>query len=475
MTQTPPHGGQFGPSGTDNFFTGLRRIDLRRSDDSWLGGVCSGLAERLGVDALVIRALFVVLSLGMGLGVVLYLLSWLVIPNRHEETHIESALRDGKAESVVLLVAAVLSVFGSFGWFGGGWWDGGFAGWGVISLVILGLGVWWLWTEWTKREQPGFYGQRAQQFAQSAAPGESGSAAGHAPPPYAATSAGTSAAPGHPGGNEGWSHSDSSGGTGGATAWTPSGAASTTDPTHVGVTTTDPALGHGGWGGPPRAARPAAPKPPPAPRRPGRRSAGVAGTLLGTGLALSAGGGLAWAASEYNWSVNPWLVGLAGALGALGLVILLLGLVGRTSGFPGFLAICALVLTVVALPIGNYFVPSGRVGDVTWTPDATIDNQGPFRLGAGTGILDLRDVDPQDFPDPILASVALGNLTILVPDDLTVRIEAGTGAGSVDVNDGRSMDGIGVDEVIVVGDGPIDLEVEANVGLGQVLVEGDGQ
>lgn len=428
MTQTPPggqYGGQPGPRGSDTFFLGLRRIDMRRSGDSWIGGVCSGLAERLGIDPIVVRALFVVLSLGMGLGVLLYLAGWLLIPDRQEETHLERALRDGEAGSVVLLVFAVLSLFGSFGWWGNGWGPGGF--WTVITLVLLALGAWWLWTEWSRREQPGYYANRATVGDASVAGGGQTT-----PPPYA-----------------------------GATAWTPP----QDESGQFGGQ-------HGGQhGGPaPRAPRP--PKPPKAPARPRRRSAGIAGTLLGTGLALAAGGGLAWAATEYDWSVSPLVVGLIGALAALGLVILLLGILGRTSGFPGFLAVCALLLTMVAVPIGHHFVPSGRIGDVTWEPDATVGRDGPFRLGAGTGVLDLRGVDPAEFPDPIVASVSFGNLTVVVPDDLTVRIEAGAGMGTVDL-DGRDVGGVGVDEVIQVGDGPIDLEVEANVGFGQVLVEGD--
>ena len=138
----------------------------------------------------------------------------------------------------------------------------------------------------------------------------------------------------------------------------------------------------------------------------------------------------------------------------------------------GFLAVCALFLTMVAVPVGHNFVPSGRMGDVTWRPDASIGDTGPFRLGAGTGTLDLRDVDPADFTEPIVASVSFGNLTVVVPDDLTVRIEAGAGMGTVNKN-GQDVGGVGVDEVVVVGDGPIDMDVEANVGFGQVLVEGN--
>ncbi|MCK0110625.1 PspC domain-containing protein [Ornithinimicrobium sp. F0845] len=493
MTQTPPggqYGGQPGPRSADNFFVGLRRIDMRRSGDSWFGGVCSGLAERLGIDPIVVRALFVVLSLGLGAGVLLYLAGWLLIPDRDETTHIEQALRNGEVGSVILLVFTVLSVFGTFGWWGNDWWFGGL--WTVISLTLLALGGWWLWTEWSRREQPGFYSNRAAQSGASQAgpaqsgpvqpdPAQSGSAqpwgspsgttqawssqawsSQHPAPPYAGQdTASVSTTQDRP--EDALGSTAPIAGSSGATAWSP------TEPS-VGQS-----LGQSGdhQGGGPTPATPRPPKPPKAPRRPSRRSAGVAGTLLGTGLALAAGGGLAWAATEYDWPVDPVVIGLTGALAALGLVILLLGLLGRTSGFPGFLAVCALILTMVAVPVGHNFVPSGRMGDVTWRPDASIGDDGPFRLGAGTGTLDLRGVDPGDFPDPIVASVSFGNLTVVVPDDLTVRIEAGAGMGAVNKN-GQDVGGIGVDEVIVVGDGPVDVEVEANVGFGQVLVEERG-
>src|SRR5215213_4550075 len=54
---------------------------LRRDPATGLiGGVCSGLALRLGVDALVLRVVFVVMASAGGAGVGLYLLAWVFIP-----------------------------------------------------------------------------------------------------------------------------------------------------------------------------------------------------------------------------------------------------------------------------------------------------------------------------------------------------------------------------------------------------------
>jgi phage shock protein PspC (stress-responsive transcriptional regulator) len=54
---------------------------LRRSaSDRWLGGVCGGLAQSLGVAAWVLRLGFVLLLLCAGTGVLLYLLLWIFLP-----------------------------------------------------------------------------------------------------------------------------------------------------------------------------------------------------------------------------------------------------------------------------------------------------------------------------------------------------------------------------------------------------------
>jgi phage shock protein C len=55
---------------------------LRRGSDRILGGVCSGLAAYFGVDALLVRIVFVLLALippGIGIGVILYLVLWFLM------------------------------------------------------------------------------------------------------------------------------------------------------------------------------------------------------------------------------------------------------------------------------------------------------------------------------------------------------------------------------------------------------------
>lgn len=55
-----------------------------RGSDRILGGVCSGLAEGLHLDPLWIRILFVLLIFVQGVGVFVYVVLWLVMPERTE-------------------------------------------------------------------------------------------------------------------------------------------------------------------------------------------------------------------------------------------------------------------------------------------------------------------------------------------------------------------------------------------------------
>ena len=63
--------------------TGSRRLTRSRTDRMF-AGVCGGLAEYLGVDSTVVRVLWAILTIIPGailLGVVAYLVGWLVMPN----------------------------------------------------------------------------------------------------------------------------------------------------------------------------------------------------------------------------------------------------------------------------------------------------------------------------------------------------------------------------------------------------------
>jgi phage shock protein C len=52
--------------------------------DKKIGGVCGGIAEYFGIDSTIVRLIFVILSLGFGVGAFTYIIAWIIIPKRGE-------------------------------------------------------------------------------------------------------------------------------------------------------------------------------------------------------------------------------------------------------------------------------------------------------------------------------------------------------------------------------------------------------
>ena len=58
---------------------------LRRSrSDRWLGGVCGGLAKFIGLESWVWRLLFVLFTLYFGIGLIIYILAWIFVPEEEQ-------------------------------------------------------------------------------------------------------------------------------------------------------------------------------------------------------------------------------------------------------------------------------------------------------------------------------------------------------------------------------------------------------
>ncbi|OYN95569.1 PspC domain-containing protein [Enemella evansiae] len=58
---------------------GSKRL-TRSSTDKMLGGVCGGLAQYLGVDATIVRLVAAALIIFTGIGPLVYLLAWVLMP-----------------------------------------------------------------------------------------------------------------------------------------------------------------------------------------------------------------------------------------------------------------------------------------------------------------------------------------------------------------------------------------------------------
>jgi phage shock protein PspC (stress-responsive transcriptional regulator) len=65
----------------------IRRLTRSRTDRT-IAGVCAGLAEYFGVDVVLVRLLWVILSIAGAVigGVIVYLVAWLIIPEGTDQT-----------------------------------------------------------------------------------------------------------------------------------------------------------------------------------------------------------------------------------------------------------------------------------------------------------------------------------------------------------------------------------------------------
>ncbi len=56
-----------------------KRLQRSRTE-KMLGGVCGGLAAYFGVDPTLVRVLWIAMTLIVGVGILLYLILWVVMP-----------------------------------------------------------------------------------------------------------------------------------------------------------------------------------------------------------------------------------------------------------------------------------------------------------------------------------------------------------------------------------------------------------
>ncbi len=86
---------------------------LRRSrEDRVIAGVCGGLGRYLGIDPVLLRIAFVVLALAGGGGVLLYLVSWVLIPNERPGESLGDRPPSG-ADTLRLVIGGLLVVVGA--------------------------------------------------------------------------------------------------------------------------------------------------------------------------------------------------------------------------------------------------------------------------------------------------------------------------------------------------------------------------
>jgi signal transduction histidine kinase len=129
---TPPHA-----------VVGTPHRPYRRGvENAILGGVCGGLAIRLGVKERTVRIVFSLMALVGGLGLLLYMVLWLTRPRSGEDEAIGHRLLGRRRELhrvLIALIAIVACIFILFSLFAPNF---GVFTWPLMLSVIGAIGVW---------------------------------------------------------------------------------------------------------------------------------------------------------------------------------------------------------------------------------------------------------------------------------------------------------------------------------------------
>lgn len=356
----------------------VRRSFHRRSDDRVIGGVASGLGDFLNVDPLLIRIGFVGLMVFGGLGLVLYVLAWLVVPDEASGQSIAEQLLDraGLNTSRVLLGALVaVGLFLFVGGLSNGLAMSGLATGLGVALVVIIVGAVIL-----RQGEPG----------------------------------GTAAAP---------------------RAARPRQAPEM--PADVAVSDRRAV----------RAARRRRPRSP------------LAGYVVGGMLAAIGLFALLTNASGADVELAQFFGVALGVVG-IGLVV------GAWWGHARVLILLGLLMLPFAVMATFLSVPiQGGIGDHRFTPTSVAELRDEYRMAAGVMRIDLRQLPATTKPVEIKASVAAGQLLVILPEDASVDVDSAVGAGDLSILGAYQAGTQLRDHHVVVGQAPrFVLHLEGGIG-----------
>jgi len=124
----------------------MQQTRLMRSEtERMVAGVCGGLSAYLGIDPVLVRLAFFILSLASGLGVVIYVILWIIMPTASNVAPVIRMMDEPAGDPSALktsfspaaTVGVVLILFGAFfllnqmGWLHGAFWP----------LLLIGAGL----------------------------------------------------------------------------------------------------------------------------------------------------------------------------------------------------------------------------------------------------------------------------------------------------------------------------------------------
>jgi phage shock protein PspC (stress-responsive transcriptional regulator) len=412
-TPEPPTSGSptSARSGLDGMFSTLRGFGLRRNtDDRWLAGVCSGIADRMGIDPLIVRGALIVLLFVGGIGGLAYLVAWALLPDQNGRILAEEALH-GNGWGIALLVVIGIALISNIS---DRWWL-----WTI--LLPVGLLLWWAIRSARQGKSPEQMSEEAREFGNRVA-------ATFSRPPTT----------------------------------TPNHSAAAPTPEAPTMTTTAPphAMGPGRTGtvvAPERVVH-----------RP-RRRGGFLGLLLTAGLAVTGFGLGTWYAGESDFSGSPELLAAGVAVVGAGLALLLIGLAGRRAGFTAFLVTIAALATVAGTSVPN--LPHGGVGERQWV--ALSQPADGFSLTAGEARLNLNGVPSGNTVNVSMGfgqlnvSVPKGTTATIVPTVRAGQIVVHRPGEDKQVHSGIDAENA---QPISVGSGDTKVTLNVNMVAGEIVV-----
>ena len=399
-----------------------RRTLRRSSTDKVIAGVAGGIGAYFGIDSVIVRIAFILLTFLGGAGPFLYLIGWLALPTDDSPSVVAKALGGGSPNRFRNLLAVGLIGLGLLitANLSGDLFDLFVDVWSIapyLALILIAAGVALvLW--------PGPAGGSKPTPARPSVPS--------APPPGTPppSSAFASPAPAPPAavGPE-WS----------ATAPT----------------------------GPPPAASP----PPSSAKR--RRDRSWIGLL--TVAALFVYTGAAVMLDRLDVIATD-----VGVFFALALVITGAGLLASAFVAParGLIWLGAAISALLLLVVGVDVPRGSGVGEARVTVADIEELEDEYRHGIGQLVVDLRDLDPERTDHSVEMSLGIGELRVYVPDSISTTADIKVGVGSIEASGAgyawyESTDGLGTRRTIAVpveGETTGELRLDIDVGIGEVDV-----
>jgi phage shock protein PspC (stress-responsive transcriptional regulator) len=410
------------PSQQSDFFGWVRSHGISRGQDRWIGGVSSGIAHRIGIDPLIVRGVFIVLTLFAGIGVLLYGLAWAFLPEPDGRIHVQEA---GAGRWTSGMTGSLIATILGFSGLGGGFWGWGNHGFGAFLWTIFWVGgaIYLIYYLVQRNKAAG--GTPAGPASAAANAYTAGTSTATTPPysdvagtgpftgsPYGGTSSGTSSGGSHDGSGYG---SGPYGGSG---------------------------SGGSGWDNA-RSGGPRPPQgPPPAPKmRPAGPGAPAVAIVAGSALLVGAGLKALDVTNIIDLGDSANAIAWASAAAVLGLGILAMGLRGRTSGILSFFAVAALIIGGIFNVVGN----NGdrvRFQEVNWTPTSIQQASDGLNITAGRGTVDLTGLAtsaPLQSEVLVPLDITASNVTVVIPDTVPVDVRADMTLGNL--NEGGSQRG----------------------------------